>query len=91
LIIRRSFGLTPLQGMGAASNRSSWVIYNNSANTIYWAYSRDGCSAASGFPILSGGFFGLKIPEDDPTLEVWIVAAGAGSDIAIYQGFRRQD
>ena len=87
MIRRGTVGTTTVLGFGASNIRTSWVIYNTSAGTIYWNNSRDGASTGAGFPIPSGGTFAAKIPEDDPTLEVWIVGSGAGLTFAIYEGF----
>jgi len=86
-ITRRSLGTTPIKAIGYAANRTSLVIYNNSANIVYWANSRDMCQEGSGFPIKSGVSFSLKIPEDDPRPEIWLVANVAASDTAIYEGY----
>ena len=64
-------------------NRTSLVVLNNSAATIYiGAKGQD----ALGFPIPAGGSASFKIPEDDPTEELWAISTIA-SDVRVYEGY----
>lgn len=63
--------------------RTSLVILNNSAATIYIGAKGQN---ANGFPIGSGGLASFKIPEDDPTEELWAISTIA-SNVRVYEGF----
>jgi hypothetical protein len=74
-----------IQVFGAAKGRTAWTIYNPSATAIYWSNSRSS-GTTDGFIIPAGGSWGLEIPQDDPTLEVWIYD-GTGVQFYVYEGF----
>jgi len=88
ITVRTDGGTTPIQVMGSARSRTSWSIYNASGVSIYWNTNIPS-GTTDGFIIPNGGSFTLKIPEDDPSQEVWIVAAAAATPIYIYEGYRR--
>ena len=67
--------------------RTSLVVLNNSAVLIYiGAKGQD----TNGFPIAINASASFKIPEDDPTEELWCIAAGAASDVRVYEGFGKK-
>ena len=77
-------GTTQVQLVKQESTRTSLVVYNNSANNLYIGMRLQN---TEGFLIPPGGSASFKIPEDDPTQDLWAIASGAGSDIRIYEGF----
>ena len=88
-IIQRDIGVTEEQLFGQSDRRTAWTLYNNHATaTLYWTNKR-GTAVANGFPILPGGAVSLKIPEDDPTEEVWIISDTADTDTRYYEGYKR--
>jgi len=80
-----------LQIMGDAKNRTSWTIYNTSTTqTVSWSNTRLGTGGTGGFRVPSNTAFTLKIPEDDPSKEVWVYASGVLT-IYVYEGFGGMD
>ena len=78
---------TAKQLFGYAKSRTAWTIYNqDSTNEIYWANQYLG-SYRSGFRIPPNTAFTLKIPEDDPAKEVWIISLTGTPALWIYEGF----
>ena len=71
---------------GASRNRTAWTIYNiDSSINVYWGNNRG--NIYSMFRVPAGGSWTLKIPEDDPTKEVWILAESGAPQIYVYEGF----
>ena len=64
--------------------RTSIVVLNNSANIVYIGAKGQGIY---GFPIAATGSASFKIPEDDPSEELWAIAPGGASDVRVYEGF----
>jgi len=81
---------TPTRLFGIAKDRTSWTIYNtNTSVGLWWSTSRLPSytgTPQSGFFIPPNTAFTLKVPEDDPSQEVWIVCAGSIL-LYIYEGF----
>lgn len=67
--------------------RTSWIIFNTHASAVVYIHQFEGVSLVTGFPIQPGGSFTAKIPEDDPTFEIWIISDTAGTNIRFYEGF----
>ena len=84
LFVQKTVGITQVQLVKVEPTRTSLVIKNNSANIIYIGARLQN---TTGFPIAAGGSASFKIPEDDPTSDLWAIASGAGSDVRIYEGF----
>lgn len=78
-------GTTQSKIAGVQEDRTALVILNNSgAATIYLGAKGQG---TNGFPISAGGSASFKVPEDDPTSEVWCISSGAATDVRIYEGY----
>ncbi|GAH98444.1 unnamed protein product [marine sediment metagenome] len=74
-----------------SKNRTSLVIVCNHATaTLYIRFSK-GVAIANGFPIYSYGFVGLKIPEDDPTTDVWAISDTVGTQVRVYEGYGKEE
>jgi len=82
---RKNIGITRDRVLGVNRLRTSIILYNNSANTIY--IGNKGVATANGLPLKSSSSMVFKLPEDDPSGEVWAIADGASSDLRIYEGF----
>jgi len=83
----RDIDTNAVQLFGNSGDRTSWVIYNSSTLRVaYWANQRLS-GTSDGFILPSGGSFGVKIPEDDPTKEVWIRTSLGSASIYVYEGF----
>ncbi|GAH65005.1 unnamed protein product [marine sediment metagenome] len=68
-------------------DRTSLVIVCNHATaTIYVRFSK-GVAIANGFPIYAYGSISLKIPEDDPTTDVWCISDTLGTQVRVYEGY----
>jgi len=68
----------------AQALRTSLVVLNNSANIVYvGAKGQD----AQGWPIGPGGTVSFKVPEDNPTEELWAISSGAATNIRVYEGY----
>jgi len=77
---------TVTQVFGYAKNRTSWTIYNTHASgNVYWGNTRV-ASSSSGFKVPANTAFTLKLPEDDPTKEVWVYPE-ASLNLFVYEGF----
>lgn len=69
--------LTPLPQYGQLPDRRALMIYNNSANTIYWGGSD--VTVTNGIPITAGSF---ASPVDAGyNLKVYAIAASSGNDV----------
>jgi len=76
---------------GVSKTRTSLVVVVNHATaTVYFRFSK-GVAIANGMPIYSYGFMGLKIPEDDPTQEVWVISDTVGTQVRVYEGFGKRE
>jgi len=68
----------------AQALRTSLVVLNNSANTVHvGAKGQD----LLGFPIGPGGTISFKVPEDNPTEDLWAISSAAATDIRVYEGY----
>jgi len=84
--IRTDVGTTPILVFGSAQSRTSWTIYNASGVAIYWKNTYPS-GTEDGFRIPASGSFTLKIPEDNPTQQVWLVAGAGATPIYLYEGY----
>ncbi|GAH59765.1 unnamed protein product [marine sediment metagenome] len=66
------------------------VVVNNATATLYTRFSK-GVAVANGFPIYSYGFMSLKIPEDDPTKEIWAISDTATTQVRVYEGYGKKE
>ena len=88
-VIPHTVGTTETKIASIQRSRTSLVVMNtHGANTLYCKFSK-GVSATNGIPVYSTGNISLKIPEDDPTLELWAIASGANTTIVVYEGYGR--
>ncbi|MDD3523851.1 MAG: hypothetical protein PHQ41_04040 [Candidatus Cloacimonetes bacterium] len=68
-------------------DRSSLIIYNNSASAVIYYGSDNTLSTSNGFPIPPKT--GLAFSEqtgDDPSLAYWLVSDTAGTDVRVGEG-----
>ena len=89
MITPYSVGTTELKIAGYQIDRTSIVILNNHATATIYFRSSKGVATTNGFPIVAGGHAALKIPEDDPTEEVWAISDTALTDVRVYEGYGR--
>ena len=80
-----SIGTNQSRIVAKQPDRTSLVIFNNSAAATIYIGSKG--QDLNGFPIKAGGSASFKIPEDDPSQEVWAISDGAGTDVRIYEGY----
>lgn len=87
LVTRRTLSGNCEMLFGKSKLRTSWTLYNTaSATSVYWNNKRF-LGAVDSFLIPPNTAFTLKIPEDDPTNEVWVLAGSAGVLLYVYEGF----
>ena len=89
MITPYSVGTTELKIASIQKTRTSVVIHNNHATAIIYIRASKGVAAVNGMPIAAGGSASLKIPEDDPTEEVWCISNTATTDVRVYEGYGR--
>lgn len=82
-----TIGTTEKRIVKVEPTRTSLTVFNNSANILYIGKRLQN---TTGYPIPAGGNISFKIPEDDPTQELYGTASGAGSDIRIYEGYGKK-
>jgi len=62
-------------------------MYNTSSTeVIYWSNNRV-VGVTSGFRVPANTSISQRIPEDDPRVEVWIVAGAGSISVYVYEGF----
>jgi len=85
----RQMTSTPTLIFGSAKDRTSWTVYNASGSvSLFWSNTRfTGGIVRSAFKVPANTAFTLKIPEDDPTKELWLASSGGAIDVYIYEGF----
>lgn len=86
-VVPFSTGLTEMKIAERSELRTSLVIMNLDAVAIVYVRFKKGVVAANGIPIYPTGSMSLKIPEDDPTFDVWAIADTATTPIIVYEGF----
>jgi hypothetical protein len=86
-IVPRSIGTTQSKILDRQPLRTSLAITNNHASAIVYFRFGEGVDAVNGWPIRSYGSVTLKIPEDDPTKEVWAISDTATTPIVVYEGY----
>lgn len=79
-----TIGATAVKAIPWNSKRTSLLIFNNSAvNTVYFGFN-SGLTTTNGQTIRPyTGYAFSKDTGDDPTLEYWLIASGAGTDVRI--------
>jgi hypothetical protein len=79
-----TIGATALKAITSNKFRTSLLIFNNSAaNTVYFGFN-NGLATTNGQPIRPyTGYAFSRETGDDPTLEYWLIASGAGTDVRI--------
>lgn len=85
----RNATTTVAQVFGSAKDRTAWSIYNaDTTINVYWGNNRG--NIYSMFVIPPQSVVGLKIPEDDPTQEVWIISSSGAPQVYVYEGFNKE-
>jgi len=87
MITPYSVGTSELKIASIQETRTSIVILNNHATAIIYIRSSKGVAAANGLPIAAGGSFVMKVPEDNPTEEVWAISDTVTTDVRVYEGY----
>ncbi|MBA7650260.1 hypothetical protein ES703_58063 [subsurface metagenome] len=91
MIFPYTVGLTEVKIASIQSARTSIVvILNHATATVYTRFSK-GVAIANGLPIYSKGSMALKIPEDDPTQEIWCISDTPGTQVVVYEGYGIED
>ena len=67
--------------------RTSIIVINNHATAVIYIRSSKGVSPGNGLPIAAGGNFVMKIPEDNPTQEVWCISDTITTSVRVYEGY----
>lgn len=86
-VIPYSTGLTEIKIASVQPTRTSLVIQNLDALAIVYVRFLKGVAATNGIRITPGGSMSLKIPEDDPTKELWAIADTATTPVIVYEGY----
>jgi hypothetical protein len=82
-----SIGTTEEQLFLRDPHCTSWIIYNiHATNDIYIDDGKGGVED-NGMLIKAGGSHSEKVPEDDPTSPIWIVASGASTTIRVKKSY----
>jgi len=82
-----TIGVTEVKIASIQRSRTSLVIMNlHGVNVLYVGFSK-GVSVGNGIPVYPGGNTGFRIPEDNPTNEVWAISDIAGCTIVVYEGY----
>jgi len=84
-------GTAEVKIASVSKTRTSLVIVcNHGTATLYIRFSK-GVAISNGLPIYSYGFVGLKIPEDDPTTDVWAISDTVGTQVRVYEGYGKKN
>jgi len=84
-------GTTEVKIASVSKDRTSLVaVVNHGTATVYTRFSK-GVAISNGLPIYSYGFMSLKIPEDDPTQEVWAISDTVGTQVRVYEGYGKKN
>lgn len=86
-VVPYSTGLTEIRIAELSRDRTSIVVLNLDPAAIVYVRFRKGVVAVNGIPIYPTGNMSLKIPEDDPTKEIWAIADTATTPVVVYEGF----
>ena len=88
MVIRSlTVGTTQVRLLGTNIDRTSIVIQNTHATATLWLTDSTPAVANYGIRIESGQSVSFKIPEDDPTTELWIISDTASTTVSVYEGF----
>jgi len=86
-VIPHSVGTSEVKVASVSQTRTSLVVLCNHATaTIYFRFSK-GVAVSNGMPIFSNGVMALKIPEDDPTQEIWCISDTLATPVVVYEGY----
>mgnify|MGYP001328265274 CR=1 FL=1 len=80
-------GLSQIRIVMAQESRTSLVIYNNHASAVIYVGAK--AQNFAGFPIQPRGSISFKIPEDDPTGDLWCISDTAATDVRVYEGYKK--
>ena len=86
-VIPHIVGVTEVKIASVSPTRTSLVIVVNHATATVYTRFKKGVAVANGLPIYSYGNISLKIPEDDPTTDVWAISDTAGTQVRVYEGY----
>ncbi|GAI24625.1 unnamed protein product [marine sediment metagenome] len=67
--------------------RTSFVVVCNHATARIYIRFTKGVAPSNGLPIYSLGSISMKIPEDDPTQEVWCISDTLATPVVTYEGY----
>lgn len=87
MITPYSVGTTEAKIASRQPERTSIIVVNNHATAVIYVRSSKGVAAANGLPISGKGNFVMKIPEDNPTEEVWCISDTLATDVRVYEGY----
>lgn len=76
-------GTTVVRALNYDAQRTSIILYNLGANTIYYGFNAE-TTAATGIPVgPSNAVVFAWASSDDPTVEYYLISAVAGNDVRI--------
>lgn len=87
MITPYSVGTTEAKVASIQEDRTSLIILNNHGTATIYYRDTKGVAIANGLPIAPNGNLVLKIPEDDPRKEAWVVSDTLATDVRVYEGF----
>ena len=90
VVVPFTVGTSELKIASVSKTRTSIVVVCNHATaTLYFRFSK-GVAVSNGMPIYSNGVMGLKIPEDDPTQEIWAISDTPLTNVRVYEGYGKK-
>ncbi|GAH96925.1 unnamed protein product [marine sediment metagenome] len=87
VVFAHTVGTTEVKIASVSTSRTSIVVVCNHGTATLYVRSNKGVSIANGLPIYAYGNISLKIPEDDPTEEVWALSDTPGTPVRVYEGY----
>ena len=87
VIVAHSIGTTETKVLEYNKERTSLAVFNNHGSAVVYFRQDRGVAAANGFPIRGYGSISLNIPEDDPSMELWLISDTASTSVRVYEGF----
>ncbi|GAH92072.1 unnamed protein product [marine sediment metagenome] len=87
VVFAHTVGTTEVKIASVSTSRTSVVVVCNHGTATLYVRSSKGVSIGNGLPIYSYGFISMKIPEDDPTEEIWAISDTVGTPVRVYEGY----
>jgi len=87
VVVPYSVGAAEVKIASGSPTRTSVVVMNHHATAVIYIRFSKGVAVSNGIPIYPHGFSSLKIPEDDPTTEIWAISDTPTTDVRVYEGY----